>query len=514
MFVWLWAAVLGLVSGMKNGSLFDEEFFEESLSNTGDDKKDKKLTHQKKEPPSHQPAIKTEFDDGLALWQICLDTLRLEVSEIEFNQWLRPLKPKIVGQYLMLFAINPVFIRHIDAHYLQVINQVLLQHSGGRFTAKVQVQSFAPKSDKQEHTPKIQARIEESDAIDENYTFETFVKGKTNMLAYNTCYEIAKKARQKRGVGSNLVFIYGSSGLGKTHLMHAVAHRYQKAGLTYCYFTKDQFFRIAIASMRKTDAGGQNTDNRSESLMKRIAKADLLMIDDVHMINEKNGPKVSQVLMTLFEMFTKGDKLLILASNLPPSQMEDFDSRFLSRFSGGISLPIEPPDMETRVQILNKKAGAMHIELPKDCTIFIAQNISTDVRLLEGALNQIRANTLVYNGEIDLMLVRQAIKDRIEARARAINAENIREVVAEYYGVSVKELSGKKRSREIVRPRQMAMALIRELTHDSFPEIGQVFGGRDHTTVMHACENIARLRVIDPVIDKDYQALMVTLEFV
>ena len=248
-------------------------------------------------------------------------------------------------------------------------------------------------------------------------------------------------------------------------------------------------------------------------MIKRICRADLLIVDDVHLINNKNGPKVSQLLMTLFGEFTKGDKCLILASDKPPAQMANFDGRFLSRFSSGLTAAIEPPDIETRMQILQKKASIMNMDLPKECALFIAQNIPPDVRRLEGALNQVQANAAIIGDKIDLRLVRHALKDRIEAKARAVNAENIKDVVAEYYGIAQKDLIGKKRTRTIARPRQMAMALIRELTQDSFPEIGQAFGGRDHTTVMYACEKISQLCQTDPNIQKDYQSLMATLEF-
>ena len=327
-------------------------------------------------------------------------------------------------------------------------------------------------------------------------------------MAYNACLELSKKIGQEKNssIDNHLVFIYGSSGLGKTHLMHAVAHRYQKAGLCYCYFTKDQFFKVTIDAMR----GG---DGRIDGLIKRICRADLLIVDDVHLINNKNGPKVSQLLMTLFGEFTKGNKCLILASDKPPAQMANFDGRFLSRFSSGLTAAIEPPDIETRMQILQKKASIMNMDLPKECALFIAQNIPPDVRRLEGALNQVQANAAIVGDKIDLRLVRHALKDRIEAKARAVNAENIKDVVAEYYGIAQKDLIGKKRTRTIARPRQMAMALIRELTQDSFPEIGQAFGGRDHTTVMHACEKISQLCQTDPNIQKDYQSLMATLEF-
>lgn len=457
--------------------------------------------------------------DAELFWQSCLSELKHELKESELSQWLRSLKPVFADKTLVLFAINDVFIRRIETYYYDKICATVtrLADGGGLYVSNValRVIPLMPKSDKANKTskkqklksPKKPTSIEESQPLEERFTFENFVKGKSNALAYNACQELTKNLTDKTTKhDTHLYFIYGSSGLGKTHLMHAVAHRYERAGLLVCYFSKDQFFKVTINALRGGEGG-------ADSLLRRICQADLLIVDDVHMINNKNGPKVSQFLMTLFGEFTKGDKRLILASDRPPSQMQDFDTRFLSRFEGGLSLAIEPPDIEMRMQILQKKATLLGMNLPKDCSIFIAQNMPPDVRRLEGALNQVRANALLVGGEITLSLVRHAIKDRIEARARAVNAENIRDLVAEYYGVSVKDLIGKKRARNIARPRQMAMALVRELTQDSFPEIGQVFGGRDHTTVMHACEKIRELRAEESSVEKDYQALLATLEF-
>lgn len=457
--------------------------------------------------------------DAELFWQSCLSELKHELKESELNQWLRSLKPVFAKDVLVLFAINDVFIRRIKTHYYDKIRAVVarLASGGGQNVSDVvlRVMSLAPKTERVDKTlkkqksksPKKPTSIEESQPLEGRFTFENFVKGKSNVLAYNACQELTKNLTDKTAKqDTHLYFIYGSSGLGKTHLMHAVAHRYERAGLLVCYFSKDQFFKVTINALRGGEGG-------ADSLLRRICQADLLIVDDVHMINNKNGPKVSQFLMLLFGEFTKGDKRLILASDRPPSQMQDFDTRFLSRFEGGLSLAIEPPDIEMRMQILQKKASLLGMELPKDCAIFMAQNMPPDVRRLEGALNQVRANALLVGGEVTLSLVRYAIKDRIEARARAVNAENIRDLVAEYYGVSVKDLIGKKRARNIARPRQMAMALVRELTQDSFPEIGQVFGGRDHTTVIHACEKISELRAVESSVEKDYQALLATLEF-
>lgn len=492
-----------------NNSLFDDEF----LAQISLQKEEVECQSVKQQVAASSLSLNSLDVKNIqveTLWQGCLDELALELSEAELNQWLKPLKPKLQATTLILFAINGVFIKHIRTQYLPIIQRILARLNPKITAVELQVMSLAPslsnkptqkRSPTKANVPSLKL---EGDLIDARLTFETFVRGKANGLAYSVCLDLAKNAGQPKGdQDAHLLFIYGSSGLGKTHLMQAVAHRYQKLGLGFYYFTKDRFFRATQEAFR---------DGMIDKFVKNICKADLLIVDDVHLINNKSGPKVSQILMTLFGEFTKGNKRIILASDKPPSQMEDFDARFLSRFSGGMSLAVEPPDIETRVQILQKKAAALSLELPKECAIFIAQNVPPDVRALEGALTQVSINASMAQSPISLTVVRHAIKDRIEARAKAVNAENIRDVVAEYYGVAIKELVGKKRARTIARPRQMAMALIRELTQDSFPEIGQVFGGRDHTTVMHACDQIAKLRLDDPVIEKDYQSLLVTLQ--
>lgn len=250
---------------------------------------------------------------------------------------------------------------------------------------------------------------------------------------------------------------------------------------------------------------------------KEICQADLLIIDDVHMVSGSKAPKVTEILMKLFDAFSASgsNKQVVLASDRPPSQMVSFGERYISRLSSCLQLSIEPPDMEMRVQILEKKASILTLDLPKECALYMAQNLPPDVRGLEGALKRVQLSaTILRNEPVSLPLVKDAIKDQVQARARALNAESIRDLVAEYYEISPKDLMGKKRARHIARPRQMAMALIRELTRDSFPEIGQVFGGRDHTTVMHACEKIEELRVSDANIDKDYHSLKMMLEYV
>lgn len=451
--------------------------------------------------PMSAPSPSADF------WQECLKELSFEVSEADFLRWLSPLEASVDGDVLVLSAINQYFITHIKDNYIDKIELLVKKHApagieGVRLETP-KVVDVKPKSEKTvTKKAKSNTQIEESEQLEDNYTFDAFVKGKSNAFAYNACYDLGKKGGES---AYPLVFLYGSSGLGKTHLMHAVAHRYQKAGLRFCYMTKDHFFRITKDAFR---------DRKVDQLVKKICKADLLIIDDIHLIDGKRAPHISDLLLTIFSDFSKNKKnRIILASDRQPAQLNNFDERFKSRFSSGLNVMIEPPDIDMRVQILEKKASVLGMDLPKECALFIAQNVAPDVRRLEGALNQVHANFVMSGEPVTLSLVRHAIKDHIEARARAVNADNIRDLVAQYYGISAKDLMGKKRARNIARPRQMAMALIRELTQDSFPEIGQFFGGRDHTTVMHACKAIEELRATDVKVDKAYQALKATLEF-
>lgn len=441
-----------------------------------------------------------------AIWQACLEDLRYQVGESEFNQWFSLLRATEEPPVLVVYAVNDFFIKKIKDSYLSLLQSLLQKHGQGKLTslslrvAPISVPEETPAPSKKK--PKASTQLPDSDKINALYTFDLFVKGKSNALAYNACYEMGKKAEQSSYAS---IFIYGVSGVGKTHLMHSVAHRYQKNGKKFCYFEANGFMdRLARAF----------PEERIPQFMESVKQADLLIIDDVHLIPSKRKKAMAGVLLDLYSDFVGQGKRVILASDKPPAQMEDFDPRFLSRFSEGLTVAIDPPEIDTRVQILEKKASNLNLGLPKECAIFIAQNVPPDVRRLEGALNQVRANAQMMGvTEVDLALVRQAIKTLVVARAQSINSENIKDMVAEYFGISVKDLVGKKRARNIARPRQIAMALTREFTNDSFPDIGQAFGGRDHSTVIHACEKVVELMKEDPVFEKDYKALATTLEF-
>ena len=467
------------------------------------------------------------MSESLPLWDRCLNDLRYQLKENEFTMWLRPLSAKVVGDKLELLAPNQYFVTHVQENHFAAIEQLAKQHSNGeisqvfiRVESSVQPapqDSTVDRNTSNGHHNRGSASMTQgldsegnlSDAaqmasdkslsyINPYFTFETFVSGKSNMLAYKACQELGKKQSQNR---HNPLFLYGASGLGKTHLMHSVAHKYLKIGKTFYYFSSEKFINQLVYALR---------NQKIEQFKRKIKRVDLLIIDDVHVLAGKN--KSSSEFLSLFADFMVEGKQVILASDRHPSQMTEFDERFRSRFSSGLAVSIEPPEMETRMQILQKKASLSGVELPKECALFIAQNVVSNVRRLEGALNQVVANANLTGNPIDLDMVQYALKDVIAIRSQAVSMDNIRKVVAEYYDVSVKDLMSKKRTRSIARPRQIAMALARELTKDSFPDIGQSFGGRDHTTVMHACDKVAQLRSEDPVLDKEYKALSMTLQ--
>ena len=475
------------------------------------------------------------------LWDKCLEDLRYSVKDNVFTMWLRPLSAHQEGQTLVVRAPNDYFVSYIQKNHLQNIEQLVAKHSQGSIEAVVvrvdNTHHNEPLIDLKEasnisslqslpsnHTP---SPIESNTSIypqdlginnsytslnmldaaadtkslsylNPEFTFETYVTGKSNNLAYKACYELSKRQSKNR---HNPLFIYGPSGLGKTHLMHSVADRYLKNNKKFYYFTSENFINQLVYALR---------NNKIEDFKKKIKKVDLLIVDDIHVLAGKT--KSSNEFLTLFADFTSGDKQLILASDRHPSQMTEFDERFRSRFSWGLTVAIEPPEIDTRVQILQRKAASVGMLLPKDCALFIAQNVVSNVRRLEGALNQVFANANLTGAPITLEMVQYALKDIVAMRVQAVNMDNIRKVVAEYYDVSIKDIMGRKRTRMIARPRQIAMALARELTNNSFPEIGQSFGGRDHTTVMHACDKVAELRALDPAFDKDYKSLAMMLQ--
>ena len=442
-----------------------------------------------------------------ALWLKCVDELKYQVPDNIFTMWIRPLSASMHDNTMVVNVPNQYFASYVEKNHLSQIQTILYQleptlpihvqiqiDKGNAITDAVSTQEIG----EQKVTLVKNEQQRSFQYIDPHFTFDQFVTAKSNQIAYSICRETANNLGQSK---NNPLFIYGATGLGKTHLMHAIAHEILKQGKSFYYFTSDKFVNQLVNSLRK---------QKIDEFKDKIKKADLLIIDDIHVIAGKQ--KSSEQFLLLLNDFMSKNKQVILASDKHPSALTDFDERLKSRLAWGVAVALEPPELETRIQILQKKSKAQEVILPKECAIFIAQHIIANVRELEGALNKVLAISRLLNQPIHLELVQMALKDLIAIRVQAVSMDNIRKVVAEFYDISVKDLMGKKRLRHIARPRQVAMSLARELTNNSFTEIGQSFGGRDHTTVMHACEKVQQLCGSDLMFDKDYRSLKLMLQ--
>lgn len=442
-----------------------------------------------------------------ALWLKCVDELKYQVPDNIFTMWIRPLSASMHDNTMVVNVPNQYFASYVEKNHLSQIQTILHQleptlpihvqiqiDKGNAITDAVSTQELG----EQKVTLVKNEQQRSFQYIDPHFTFDQFVTAKSNQIAYSICRETANNLGQSK---NNPLFIYGATGLGKTHLMHAIAHEILKQGKSFYYFTSDKFVNQLVNSLRK---------QKIDEFKDKIKKADLLIIDDIHVIAGKQ--KSSEQFLLLLNDFMSKNKQVILASDKHPSALTDFDERLKSRLAWGVAVALEPPELETRIQILQKKSKAQEVILPKECAIFIAQHIIANVRELEGALNKVLAISRLLNQPIHLELVQMALKDLIAIRVQAVSMDNIRKVVAEFYDISVKDLMGKKRLRHIARPRQVAMSLARELTNNSFTEIGQSFGGRDHTTVMHACEKVQQLCGSDLMFDKDYRSLKLMLQ--
>lgn len=442
-----------------------------------------------------------------ALWLKCVDELKYQVPDNIFTMWIRPLSASMHDNTMVVNVPNQYFASYVEKNHLSQIQTILHQleptlpihvqiqiDKGNAITDAISTQELG----EQKVTLVKNEQQRSFQYIDPHFTFDQFVTAKSNQIAYSICRETANNLGQSK---NNPLFIYGATGLGKTHLMQAIAHEILKRGKSFYYFTSDKFVNQLVNSLRK---------QKIDEFKDKIKKADLLIIDDIHVIAGKQ--KSSEQFLLLLNDFMSKNKQVILASDKHPSALTDFDERLKSRLAWGVAVALEPPELETRIQILQKKSKAQEVILPKECAIFIAQHIIANVRELEGALNKVLAISRLLNQPIHLELVQMALKDLIAIRVQAVSMDNIRKVVAEFYDISVKDLMGKKRLRHIARPRQIAMSLARELTNNSFTEIGQSFGGRDHTTVMHACEKVQELCGSDLMFDKDYRSLKLMLQ--
>jgi chromosomal replication initiator protein len=452
-------------------------------------------------------------------WQHCLRRLGGDIPQQQFNTWIRPLQAQWCESGLTLAAPNR-FIRDfvveryvpmISAYLMDVVSPAVAQVSvivaGDAASPPKPLQPVERPS--QGAAPKIQtavpassrapaAALVSSSRLVEGYTFERFVEGKSNQLALAAAQQVAEHP----GASYNPVFLYGGVGLGKTHLMHAVgnAMRRQNPDAKIVYLHSERFVADMVKALQL---------NAINDFKRFYRSVDALLIDDIQFFANKD--RSQEEFFHTFNALLEGGQQMILTCDRYPKEMEGVEERLKSRFGWGLTVAVEPPDLETRVAILMKKAEQSHIALAPDAAFFIAQRIRSNVRELEGALKRVIASANFTGRPFDIELIKDSLKDLLALQDKQVSLDNIKRKAAEYYKIKVADLMSKRRNRSVARPRQVAMALAKELTQHSLPEIGDAFGGRDHTTVLHACRKIKELRDTNSDISEDYQNLLRSL---
>ena len=437
------------------------------------------------------------------LWNQCIRVLQAELPEQQFNTWIRPLQAVDDGGALRLLAPNRFVIDWVQQHHMERILELVDDHGKG-MEVVFEVGSRevpAPAATAARPQPaaiKTSSRAPVISRLNPLFTFETFVEGKSNQLARAAASQVG----QNPGKSYNPLFIYGGVGLGKTHLMHAIGSAMLKAdpAARVSYVHSERFVSDMVKGLQH---------NTISEFKRSYRSLDALLIDDIQFFAGKE--RSQEEFFHTFNALLEGQRQIILTCDRYPKEVNGLEERLKSRFGWGLTVAIEPPELETSVAILISKAQAEGIELPDEVAFFIAQRIRSNVRELEGALRRVIANYRFTGRAINLDFAKEALRDLLALQERLVSIENIQKTVADYFKIRVGDLLSKKRSRSIARPRQFGMALAKELTNHSLPEIGDAFGGRDHTTVLHGCRRIESLRETDKRIDDDYLNLLRTL---
>ncbi|MEO4047920.1 chromosomal replication initiator protein DnaA [Pseudomonas sp. CAU 1711] len=474
---------------------------------------------------------------SVELWQQCVELLRDELPAQQFNTWIRPLQVESAGDELRVYAPNRFVLDWVNEKYMVRLLELLAERANGlapalslligskrspaprmaapapapainsappaapvMATAPVHGEPVAvpPPTRPTERTVQVEGALKHTSYLNRTFTFENFVEGKSNQMARAAAWQVADNLKH----GYNPLFLYGGVGLGKTHLMHAVGNHLLKKNpnAKVVYLHSERFVADMVKALQL------NAINEFKRFYRSV---DALLIDDIQFFAKKE--RSQEEFFHTFNALLEGGQQVILTSDRYPKEIEGLEERLKSRFGWGLTVAVEPPELETRVAILMKKAEQTKVDLPHDAAFFIAQRIRSNVRELEGALKRVIAHSHFTNQPISIELIRESLKDLLALQDKLVSVDNIQRTVAEYYKIKIADLLSKRRSRSVARPRQVAMALSKELTNHSLPEIGDAFGGRDHTTVLHACRKIAELREADADIREDYKNLLRTL---
>jgi chromosomal replication initiator protein len=443
--------------------------------------------------------------DQVSVWKKCLDRLEDELSSQQFNTWLRPLRAIQEPGQLRLFAPNRFVLDWVKERFLARISVLAEQEVGGALSVLLEVGSpsmvasepSAPAERALPGIPNNGLRRPNTPAsrLNPDFTFDSHVEGKSNQLARAA----ARQVGENPGRSYNPLFIYGGVGLGKTHLMQAAGHFIleNNPGSRVIYAHSERFVADMIKALR------HGTINDFKRYYRGV---DALLIDDIQFFVGKE--RSQEEFFHTFNDLLDGQRQVIITADKFPKELVGLEERLISRFGSGLTVSLEPPELETRVAILIKKAQHENIDLPEDVAFFIAKRVRSNVRELEGALRRVMASATFTGRPIDLALASESLRDLLAFHERLVTIQNIQKTVAEYYKIRVSDLHSKDRSRVVARPRQVAMALAKELTNHSLPEIGDAFGGRDHTTVLHACRKILELNQSDIRVKEDFNNLM------
>jgi chromosomal replication initiator protein len=440
------------------------------------------------------------------LWNQCTRVLQAELPEQQFNTWIRPLQAVDEGSVLRLLAPNRFVVDWVQQHHLERILQVVddtdsdtevVVEVGSREPAAPVAPAIRPS--RPVGAPiRATSRTPVVSRLNPQFTFASFVEGKSNQLAKAAATQVGENP----GKSYNPLFIYGGVGLGKTHLMHAIGNSMIKNNpeARVSYVHSERFVGDMVRGLQH---------NKISEFKRAYRSLDALLIDDIQFFAGKE--RSQEEFFHTFNALLEGQRQIILTCDRYPKEVNGLEERLKSRFGWGLTVAIEPPELETSVAILISKATAEGVELPDEVAFFIAKRIRSNVRELEGALRRVIANYRFTGRPINLDFAKEALRDLLALQERLVSIENIQKTVADYFKIRMGDLLSKKRSRSIARPRQIAMALAKELTNHSLPEIGDAFGGRDHTTVLHGCRRVESLRETDKRIDDDYLNLLRTL---
>lgn len=433
-------------------------------------------------------------------WKFCLGRLESELTPQQFNTWIRPLQAIEENSAIRLLAPNRFVMDWVRDQYLSSIQELLAKHKNfNNVTVRLQVGSQGAPDFKHSSDPASTAApsspartaARRSGNLNPDFSFDTFVEGKSNQLARAASLQAA----QNPGRSYNPLFIYGGVGLGKTHLMQAIGRAIleRQADANVAYLHSERFVADMVKALQH---------NTIVDFKRHYRGVDALLIDDIQFFAGKE--RSQEEFFHTFNHLLEGQHQIILTCDRYPKEVSGLEERLKSRFGWGLTVAIEPPELETRVAILNQKAQRAGVILPDEVSFFIAKRFRANVRELEGALNRVVANSNFTGQAITMEFAQTALKDLLFIQDKQITIENIQKTTAEYFKIRVSDLISKRRNRSVARPRQIAMALSKELTNHSLPEIGDAFGGRDHTTVLHACRKISQLRKNELKIEEDY----------